>query len=141
MAHIGDYEWVSAKFNGELKVDNEAFSFSGTLRMRRDSTVWISASVFMGMESLRLLATQDSVVMINRMNQTYLAEPITAVIKTVPAPSLREIQTLLLGDGTTDHVEIPWGSFLTKIRYSDIQWNEPTTFPIKINKNYERIKP
>ena len=141
MAHSIDYQWMTAKMNGELVVNNEEWSFTGNLRMRRDSTVWMSISAFMGMESIRTLITQDSVVLVNRINQTYLAEPIPAMVETMPTPSLREIQALLLGDGTAEHVEVQWGPYIAKIRYSEIHWDEPTSFPIKINKNYERIKP
>ena len=141
MAHVADYQWMTAKMSGTLNVESGALSFTGNLRMRRDSTIWISASAFMGMESIRTLVTQDSVILVNRMNQTYLAEPISIMAQTVQAPSLREIQALLLGDGSTDHVEIQWGPYIAKIRYSDIQWDEPTSFPMKINKNYERVKP
>lgn len=142
MAHVADYEWMSAKMNMDITAPGtELNDVSGTLRMRRDSTVWISASAFMGMENLRILVTQDSVVMINRLNQTYLAEPISAIEPMSQGTSLQEIQALLLGDGTSDHVELQWGLYTAKIRYSDIHWNEPASFPIKINKNYERIKP
>lgn len=142
-----DYQWMTAKINGEVSIpsDFSTFTFTGTLKMRRDSTVWISASALMGMESVRALITQDSVFVINRMNQTYVAEPFSTVIEAMSASSLRpttlqEIQTLLLGNGTADHVEIQYGPYTAKIRYSDIHWNEPTSFPIKINKKYERMK-
>lgn len=133
MAHASKYEWFSAKMNGELRTENGELGFTGTIRMRQDSTVWVSASAFMGMENVRALISEDSVVVVNRLNQTYLAEALTGI-------TLKEIQSQLLGDGTTDHVEVLYGPYSAKIRYSDIHWNEPTTFPIKINKNYERIK-
>lgn len=141
MAHVADYQWMTAKMSGELKVESGEFSFTGNLRMRRDSTIWMSISAFMGMESIRTLITQDSVVLVNRMNQTYLAEPLSTMTQTMQTPSLQETQALLLGDGSADHVEIQWGPYIAKIRYSDIQWDEPTSFPIKINKNYERVRP
>ena len=148
MAHVTDYQWMTGKINGEvgvrseeLGVGSEEWTFTGNIRMRRDSTIWISVSAFLGMESLRALVTQDSVVLVNRMNQTYLAEPIAALVQILQVPSLRETQALLLGDGTSDRVALQWGPYTVKIRYSDLHWDEPTSFPIKINKNYERVKP
>lgn len=138
-----DYEWMTAKISGEVTLTSNlsTFTFNGTLRMRRDSAVWISASAMMGMESLRTLITQDSVIMVNRMDQTYLAEPLQLVAEKMHLPAtLQETQALLLGNGANDHVAIQFGPYAAKIRYSDIQWNEPTTFPIKINKKYERMK-
>lgn len=141
MAHGTDYRWMTAKMSGELKMEGEDFPFSGNLRMCRDSTVWVSVSAFMGMESIRTLVTQDSVVLVNRLNQTYLAEPRSVLVETLQVPSLQETQAMLLGDGSADHVEIQWGPYMAKIQYSDIHWDEPTSFPIKINKNYKRMKP
>ena len=135
-----DYQWMTAKMNGVLSVENGEVDFTGTLRMRRDSAVWVSVSALMGMESIRTLVTQDSVIMVNRMNQTYLAEPLANVMETLQTPSLQELQNKLLGNGTDDHVELLWGRYTAKIRYTDVQWDEPTTFPIKINKKYERMK-
>ena len=142
MAHVADYQWMTAKMNMDITASGMEFKdVSGSIRMRRDSVVWISASAFLGMESVRTLVTQDSVFLVNRMNQTYLAEPLSTMAQTMQALSLREIQALLLGDGSADHVEVQWGPYIAKIRYSDIQWDEPTNFPIKINKNYERVRP
>ena len=142
MAHAAHYEWMSAKMSGELKVESGEFPFSGTLRMRRDSTIWISASAWMGIENLRALITQDSVILINRMDQTYLAETLVETCHgaSLPPMTLHEFQAMLLGNGTSDAVVVQIGPYLAKIRYSDIHWDEPTTFPMKINKKYERIK-
>ena len=142
MAHAAHYEWMSAKMSGELKVESGEFPFSGTLRMRRDSTIWISASALMGIENLRALITQDSVILINRMDQTYLAETLVETCHgaSLPPMTLHEFQAMLLGNGTSDAVVVQIGPYLAKIKYSDIHWDEPTTFPMKINKKYERIK-
>ena len=134
------YEWMTAKMNGELTLnaDSPKLNFAGTVRMRRDSTIWISASAFLGLEGIRALITQDSVVLLNRMEQTYLAEPFDKVAARFQWPAtFQETQAMMLGD----QVELRFGNYIAKLRYSDIHWNEPTTFPIKINKNYERVKP
>ena len=142
MAHVADYEWMTAKMSGELKTDNGELPFSGSLRMRRDSAIWVSASGMIGMEACRALVTQDSVIVVNRLDKTYLAEPLAEMTEQLQLPlTLGEGQTLLLGDGRSDHVELRFGPFIAKIRYSDIRWNEPTTFPIRIAPSYERRKP
>ncbi len=133
---------MTAKMTMDLSAPGmELKDVAGTLRMRRDSTVWISASAFMGMENIRALMTQDSLVLINRVDQTYLAEPLSEVAEKLQLPTtLQECQTLLLGNGNADHVELQWGPYTAKIRYSDIQWDHPTSFPMKINPKYERMK-
>lgn len=143
-----NFQWMSAKIQVEivsgdttLTSQPSPLNLSGTIRMRRDSTVWISLSALLGMESVRAMVTQDSVFVINRMGQNYLAEPNTKVGKRFRVPtSLTEVQSLLLGNGSGDHVKIQHGPYQAIIRYSDIHWDEPTTFPLKINKNYQRMK-
>ena len=74
------------------------------------------------------------------MNQTYLAEPFSDVAQTVHVSSLHEIQSMLLGNGASDNVAIRFDPYTAKIHYSDIQWNNPIEFPLKINKKYKKIK-
>lgn len=151
MAHAADYQWITAKMDIEvvssdstINDQRSTINLTGTLRMRRDSTIWLSASAMLGMESLRTLITQDSVVLLNRLNQTYIAEPLLIVLANLPetlhAMSLHDCQALLLGNGSSDRVKIQYGPYTAHIHYVDIQWDVPTTFPIKINKKYERIK-
>ena len=132
------YEWMTAKATMDLSAPGvELNNVSGMVRMRRDSVIWISASAFMGMENVRALVTQDSVVMINRVDQTYFVEPLEEMAAKFQWPTtIQEIQAKLLGE----HAELRFGPYTAKIRYTDIHWDEPTTFPIKVNKNYERIK-
>lgn len=136
------YEWMTAKMTMDVSAQGAEFNnVSGVLRMRRDSTIWISAAAMLGMETVRILITQDSVVMLNRFDKTYLAEPLEKVSQKWNIPmTLQEGQQKLLGDGHADHVELHFGPYTAKIRYSDIIWNEPTTFPIKISDKYERLK-
>ena len=136
-----DYEWMTAKFTGEVQMGSAAYNITGALRMHRDSTIWISAAAVMGVESVRTMITQDSVIMVNRLDKTYLAEPLQEVAGKLKLPAtLQESQSMLLGNGTGEHAELQIGPYTAKIRYTDIQWDQPTTFPMKINKNYERIK-
>ena len=149
--HIATYQWMNAKISGELTMENgetipntqfSALSFTGSLRMHRDSTVWLSVSAFLGLENARFLVTTDSIYMVNRVNQTYLAEPLmeTCEVVSLPPTSVQELQSSLLGNGNANHVELRWNPYVVKLQYDDIQWDEPTTFPMKINNKYERIK-
>lgn len=137
-----DYQWMSARMNGKLQMASGEMNFSGTVRMRRDSVVWMSVTALMGMESARALITQDSVVFVNRMDQTYLAEPYADVAGRLHLPpTLQETQATLLGNGTDGPVEIQFGPYRARIQYTDVHWDEPTVFPMRINQNYERVRP
>lgn len=65
-----DFEWFSAKFSADYEIDNNNTSFSGQIRIRKDSIIWISISKF-SIEGLRIKITQDSVFVINRLDDNY----------------------------------------------------------------------
>ncbi len=65
------YTWFSAKFSAEYKQKGKTTSFGGQIRVRKDSVIWISLTPMLGIEAIRVVITQDSVKMINRLNDTY----------------------------------------------------------------------
>ena len=65
------YEWFVARFSAEYQNKNISSSFDGQIRIRRDSLIWLSLSPLLGIEAIRLMISQDSVKMINRLNNTY----------------------------------------------------------------------
>lgn len=65
------FDFLSAKFQAKLEVDKKSNSFTGNLRMQRDSAIWISISPALGIELFRVLITPDSVCMLNRVDRTY----------------------------------------------------------------------
>ncbi len=70
-AHETKFEWYSAKFSAEYEGDRSDASFSGQLRIRKDSVIWITLAPLLGIEAIRIMITPDSVKMINRLNDTY----------------------------------------------------------------------
>jgi hypothetical protein len=65
------FDWFSAKFSAEYSNKGKENSFSGQIRIRKDSLIWITLTPMLGIEAVRLMITQDSVKMINRLNDTY----------------------------------------------------------------------
>ncbi|MFZ4521755.1 MAG: DUF4292 domain-containing protein [Bacteroidales bacterium] len=65
------YDWFSAKFSADYSNKGKKNSFSGQIRIRKDSLIWISLTPMLGIEAVRLMISQDSVKMINRLNDTY----------------------------------------------------------------------
>lgn len=65
------FEWFSAKFSAEYINKGKKNSFNGQIRIRKDSLIWISLTPMLGIEAARLMISQDSVKMINRLNDTY----------------------------------------------------------------------
>jgi hypothetical protein len=65
------FDWFSAKFSADYKNKDKENSFNGQIRIRKDSLIWLSLTPMLGIEAIRLVITQDSVKMINRLNNTY----------------------------------------------------------------------
>jgi hypothetical protein len=65
------YDWFTAKFSADYENNGNENSFSGQIRIRKDSLIWISLTPLLGIEAVRLMISQDSVKLINRLNDTY----------------------------------------------------------------------
>jgi len=70
-AHELKFNQLSAKFAVTYKIDRKKTSFSGTLRIEKDSMIWISISPALNIEAIRFILTPDSIKYINRINNTY----------------------------------------------------------------------
>ena len=143
------FEWLTAHIDMEVETQGASYSnLTGQMRMRRDSVVWASVST-LGIEVVRAKMTADSIWVLNRLEKTYLAEPVDSVAYALNVPvSLALVQYMLLGNPTgcapeeNQVVELDREEFKgisAKIKYSDIKLNEPTTFPCKITSKMERL--
>ena len=139
--------------NLDIQAEGNGMSFdnlSGQLRMRNDSIVWLSVTATMGVEVLRAKVSNDSVWVLNRMEKTYLAEPLDSLCAKVGMPlSLPLVQTLLLDNNEgvppveNQMVQLKtfvMGNMAAKIRYKNVKLDEKTTFPLKITDKIERVR-
>jgi len=62
---------MKATIAASSSTSKESFNLTGTIRMIRDSVIWISVSPGLGIEAARLYITQDSVFFMNRLNNEY----------------------------------------------------------------------
>ncbi len=62
---------LNAKVDVLTNIDGKKQSFSATIRMKKDSIIWISVSPFLGIEIMRIVLTQDSAKVLNRLDNTY----------------------------------------------------------------------
>ncbi|MDD5571914.1 MAG: DUF4292 domain-containing protein [Bacteroidales bacterium] len=65
------YKWINAKFNASATIDKKEISFNGNVKIRCDSIIWFSLSPAMGIEIARILISNDSVKLINRLESKY----------------------------------------------------------------------
>ena len=145
------FEWLTANMSIQAEGNGMDFNdLSGQLRMRNDSLIWLSVTATMGVEVLRAKVSNDSVWLINRLEKTYLAEPLDTVSAQLGMPlSLPLLQTLLLDNNqglppvenqTVQLKTFLMGGLSAKIRYNNVRINEKTTFPLKIKDQMERMR-
>ena len=145
------FEWLTS--NLDIQAEGNGMTFddlSGQLRIRKDSLVWLSVTATMGVEVLRAKFSNDSVWIVNRLEKTYLAEPLDSVSIQLGMPlSLPLLQTLLLDNNeglppvenqTVQLKTFVMGNLSAKMRYKNIKLEEKTSFPLKITNKMERIR-
>ena len=145
------FEWLTANMN--IQAEGNGMEFNdlwGQLRMRNDSLIWLSVTATMGVEVLRAKVSNDSVWLINRLEKTYLAEPLDTVSAQLGMPlSLPLLQTSLLDNNqgippvenqTVQLKTFLMGGLSAKIRYNNVRINEKTTFPLRITDKMERMQ-
>ena len=145
------FEWLTSNLDIQAEGNGVAFDdLSGQLRMRKDSLVWLSVTATMGVEVLRAKFSNDSVWIVNRLEKTYLEEPLDTISAQLGMPlSLSLLQTLLLDNNeglppvenqTVQLKTFVMGNLSAKMRYKSIKLNEETTFPLKITDKMERVR-
>lgn len=145
------FEWLTANMSIQAEGNGQSFNdLNGQLRIRHDSLVWLNVTATMGVEVLRAKVSNDSVWLINRLEKTYLAEPLDTVSAQLGMPlSLPLLQTLLLDNNqglppvenqTVQLKTFLMGGLSAKIRYNNVRINEKTTFPLKIKDQMERMR-
>ena len=145
------FEWLTANLSIQAEGNGMAYNdLSGQIRMRKDSIVWLNVTATMGVEVLRAKISNDSVWLLNRLEKTYLAEPLDSVSAQLGIPlTLPLVQILLLdnnqGLAPVENQTVQLRTFVmsdlsAKIRYNNIRLDEKTTFPLKITDKMERIR-
>ncbi|MEO6166767.1 MAG: DUF4292 domain-containing protein [Chitinophagales bacterium] len=72
--HAFNFEWFTGKAKVEIVQGTDKTEFTASLRMRKDSAIWISVSPALGLEVARVLMTKDSIRVIDRLNGEYYSK-------------------------------------------------------------------
>jgi hypothetical protein len=79
--------------------DGKNYDVNATIRMYKDSAIWISANAVLGIEAIRVLVTKDSVKLMNKLEKTYTARSIDYLQEVTELPlGLGILQDLLIGN-------------------------------------------
>lgn len=68
-----NFKWISAHFNMDIDNDSSHDSFSGLVRIRKDSTIWMTVSYVLGAVTVaHARLDEDSVVFVDNIHGQYL---------------------------------------------------------------------
>ncbi len=70
-ARHAEFDFFDTHFSGLASVDGMQYNVGGQIRIRRDSAIYISVAPVLGIEVARLVATPDSLLFLNRLENTY----------------------------------------------------------------------
>jgi len=73
--NVLNLDFTNFNGKGKIQVENEGDKISSgiTVRMRKDSIIWVSVVPALGIEAARIKITKDSVLMLNRLKREYFA--------------------------------------------------------------------
>lgn len=145
------FEWLTANLSIDAEGNGMALNdLSGQLRMRKDSIIWLSVTATLGVEVLRAKVSNDSIWVLNRLEKSYLAEPLDTISEQLGLPfSLPWVQALLFDNDeglppvenqTVQLKTFAFGNMKAKIKYISVKLDEKTTFPLKITDKMERVR-
>ena len=94
-----DFENIQTKMSMKIETNDLNINVKGQLRMKKDSIVWLSIAMPLGLEMIRVKVTPDSVYFLNRTEKTYLEESINIFRDISPMiNSIEFIQSVLIGN-------------------------------------------
>ena len=92
-------EWFSGKASVNYKSESKNQSFTVNIRMKKDSIIWASVSPGLGIEVARLVITPDTLLLLNRIEQTYEQGSFSRLNKMLNSNlKFKHLQALLLGN-------------------------------------------
>jgi hypothetical protein len=94
------FKTFSAKVDVDYRGgDDKHYDVNANLRMYRDSLIWVSVNAVFGIEAMRMLITNDSVYLLDKLNKTYLIRSINYLQEVTGLPlTLSIVQDLLVGN-------------------------------------------
>jgi hypothetical protein len=96
---------IKAKLSADVSFDSTNNSFSIALRIKKDSIIWMSLTVF-GIEGARVLITKDSVKFVNIRDKRYFKGDFSYISKLLNTElDFEMLQSLLVGNSVTFYDE------------------------------------
>jgi hypothetical protein len=94
-----EFDYLSIKSKVELQEPNKVTKVTALIRMKQDSLIWFNLSGALGVQGMRGLITQDSVLIINRVDKAYAQYSFDDVSREFNFPiDFAIVQSMIIGD-------------------------------------------
>jgi hypothetical protein len=98
-----EYTTFNAKTKIQFESGTDKMGSAMSLRMQKGKVIWVSVTPALGIEAVRAKVTPDSIYMVNRIEKTYIAEPIEFLKKKFNVQAdFATLQALLAGNQPFD---------------------------------------
>lgn len=96
--YYGSYHTMNTRFEAQFKT-NKTITIKGSLRIQRDSVIWLSITPALNLEGFRVKLTPDSVYFVNRLNKSYYVGGYD-IVRTLTGVTMnyQTVQALLLNE-------------------------------------------
>ncbi|MCJ8210694.1 DUF4292 domain-containing protein [Mucilaginibacter sp. RS28] len=93
------FNTFSGKAKTQLDINGNSNDVTLNIRIQRNQRIWISVTAVLGVEVARAMITQDSILVLNRLQSQYLKKPFSYVHSyTGPAVNYKTIESILVGN-------------------------------------------
>jgi hypothetical protein len=100
-----DFEYLQAKSKISFKSPDKSLSSSATIRMKKDSIIWISVSPIFGIEAARGFISQDTIVFMDRVNKDVYRYNYKTLSNTLNFEvNFEMVQSIILGNQVFDFI-------------------------------------
>ena len=93
------FDYLSIKSKVELTQPNKVTKVTALIRMKKDSLIWFNLSGALGVQGMRVIITQDSVFIINRVENQFNAYSFDDISREFNFPiDYSIVQSMIIGD-------------------------------------------
>lgn len=93
-----EVEWLSSRAKITFKDESQTRKFNANIRLRKDSVIWMNVKK-LSVEAFRILITQDSIHIIDRLNKKYYIHGLDYIEEKFNFPGqFQALQTAILGN-------------------------------------------
>jgi hypothetical protein len=93
------FNTLSMKGKADLNMAGNNNSVTVNVRIQRDQKIWMSITAIMGIEVARAVITPDSIMVLNRLQSTYIRKPFSYVYRyTSKQVTFQMLQDILTGN-------------------------------------------